>query len=50
VIALYVNGQLVARAEDNVGFPRFDGVGVHTWSEEGGTEAFYDNVVVRELR
>jgi hypothetical protein len=45
-----VNGQLVARADDDGGFPRFDGIGINTWSEDGQTEAVYDNVVVRELR
>jgi hypothetical protein len=50
VISLYVNGRLVARAEDDDGFPRFDGVGVTTASNEGGTKVVYDNVVVRELR
>jgi hypothetical protein len=49
VINLYVNGKLVARAEDNDGFPRFDGVGITTGSEEGRTQAFYDNLTVSEL-
>jgi hypothetical protein len=50
-LSLFVDGQLVAHATDNLGyFPRFDGIGVTTWSEDGETEAVYDNAVVRELR
>jgi hypothetical protein len=50
VIALYVNGRLVTRAEDADGFPRFDGVGLLTANERGDTVAVYDNLVASEMR
>jgi hypothetical protein len=48
-VTAYVNGKRVASAEDSKGFPRFDGIGVSTYSVEGQTVATYDNVVVREV-
>ena len=49
-VTAYVNGKRIASAEDSKGFPRFDGIGVSTFSVEGRTVATYDDVVVRELR
>jgi hypothetical protein len=50
VLALYVNGQLVVRAEDDDGFREFDGIGLITTTEKPGTTAFFDDVIVSELR
>ena len=49
-IALYVNGRLVTRVVQADGFPRFDGIGLVTSTEDGGTVAAFDNLVVSELR
>jgi hypothetical protein len=47
-LALYVNGQKVAAAEDRAGFDSFPGFGFFVFSSKGQTDIRFDNLVVRE--
>jgi hypothetical protein len=47
-LALNVNGQRIATAEDPDGFDSFPGFGFSVFSSESGTDVRFDNLVARE--
>jgi hypothetical protein len=49
VLRLAVNGQALARVEDERGRRGFDGFGLFVDTTEDGAEALFDDVVVTEL-
>jgi hypothetical protein len=49
VLTFAVNGESLVRAEDERGRSEFDGVGFFVDSKEGGSEALFDDLVVKEL-
>jgi hypothetical protein len=49
VLTLAVNGQALARAEDETGGREFDGIGLFVDTGEGSAEALFDDLVVTEL-
>lgn len=48
-LALYVNGEKVLEAEDPGGFTAFRGVGMAAFSQLGGSDFRFDNLVMKRL-